>query len=280
MNIKDLINGGEGFKNFADFIILSDKEPFNTNILKQNAIIFCKTDFINFLFSNIKYSGRKYILITHHSDYYIDKQKFQSKPNCIKKWYAWTAAYEHEDLIPIPIGFATMFNPYPIADDDQQKWFLDNLEELRSIEKDYKTVYCNFTIDNLRPPRQQIVNKMLTNNINCYTPPNNHTVHGRLTFPDYCKDAARFKFIASPRGNGGDSTRTWDAIYMNSIPIVIKDLVYRDFNLPILQVNDYSEVTNKLLSDYLKYYNNHDFNYEKSTLSYWKNRMKEDLRSN
>ena len=277
--MKDLINGAEGYRNFADFNIISNKTLFDYNILRQNAIIFCKTDYIDFLFDNIKFSNKKYILITHYSDYYIDSIKFLKKPNCIKKWYAWTPKYENEDLITMPIGFSVFYNEFPTVNEVWQKWFFDNVERLRLIEKDHITVYCNFTIDNLRPPREHVVSKMENNKVECFIHPGGQTTGSIVPFTEYCEKMANFKFVASPPGNGGDCHRTWDALYIGCIPIVIKNLVYKDFDLPILQVNDYSEVTNDLLKNYLNYYNDHKFKWEQATLSYWEKRMKEDLKN-
>jgi len=276
MNDYDLISN-EGYKDSADFVVVSNT-TFDFNILKKDAIIFCKTDYIDFLFENIKFSNKKYVLITHYSDYYVDKVKFSKKPNCIKKWYAWAVLYKHEDLIPIPVGFSIFWDIKGVKHEDYLDYFYNNLERLKLVEKDNKTVYCNFTVDHLRPPRHQVVNKILANNVKCYVPPDGHTENGRMTFPDYCEDMAKFKFVASPFGNGGDSHRTWDAVYMKCIPIVQKNL-YKSFDLPILEINDFSEVTNKLLEDYLEYYNTHEFKYEQSTLSYWINRMREDLKN-
>jgi hypothetical protein len=276
---SDFINGGKGYEKIADFVILSPSN-FNFNILKQNCIIFCKTDYIDFLFENIKFSGRKYVLITHYSDYHIDRIKFSRKPPCIKKWYASAVSYDHPDLIQIPIGFGVHWVSFPTPNEEYQKWFFDNAEKLSIPEKDNKTVYCNYTIDKFRPPREDVIKKLMDNNVDCYTPPDNpNRKDWKLDFPDYCKDMARFKFIASPPGNGIDTHRNWEAFYIGGIPIVINNLIYKNYNLPFYIINDYSEITPKSLEEYLEFYNTHNFNYEQATLSYWKNRMLEDLKN-
>jgi hypothetical protein len=276
---NDLINSHKGYQDFADFSVISKTEPFNYNILKKNAIIYSTQDYIDFLFENLKFSSRKYILITHQSDYYVDIARFSRKPNCIKKWYTSKAEYDHPDIIQIPIGFAIL-DDFPNSMEIYKNWFNDNIIRFRSIEKDNKTVYCNYMIDNYRPDRSQVAPKMIANGVNCFIPEDKHTANGRLLFPEYCEDMSRFKFVASPPGNGWDSNRTWDALYVDSIPIVIKHKMFKDYNnLPILQVNDYSNVTPKLLEDYLEYYKNHEFDYTIASLSYWKNRIYEDFKN-
>jgi hypothetical protein len=282
----DLINSGEGYSKFADFAILTNLKPFDFNILKQDAIIFCKTDFIDFLFEKIKFSNKNYILITHYCDNHVDQHKFNKKPPCIKKWYSSVVTYDHPDLIPIPIGYGIFFDEAGLptgvytANKQYKQAMISSSETLSLIEKDLTTVHCNFTVDHLRPPRHQVANKIISAGTKCYIPPDAKTINGRFLFPDYLKDMSRFKFVASPPGNGIDCHRNWEAIYLGSIPIVIKNLVYRYYDLPILQVNDYSEVTPKLLEDYLEYYNKHEFKYEQASLSYWEKRMREDLIKN
>ena len=79
---------------------------------------------------------------------------------------------------------------------------------------------------------------------------------------------SKFKFVISPPGNGIDCFRTYEALYFNCIPIVIKNYIYDCWKeLPIIQVNDYSEVTYDLLYSYL----NKEYNMEKLYFTYWKN---------
>ena len=52
-----------------------------------------------------------------------------------------------------------------------------------------------------------------------------------------------------PRGNAIDCHRNWEVLYMRRVPIMKRhpylEELYKD--LPVLFVNDYSEVTEKLL---------------------------------
>jgi len=100
----DFINGNK-FCDFATYSIFPwDGLNWTNEILRKNAIIYVKTDFIQDVFKQLRFSNNKYILITHMSDYAITEQLFKSRPLCIKKWFAQNAVYDHPDLIPIPIG--------------------------------------------------------------------------------------------------------------------------------------------------------------------------------
>ena len=61
----------------------------------------------------------------------------------------------------------------------------------------------------------------------------------------YRKIAARYRFIASPPGNGTDCHRTWEAMYLRAVPIVIRSVMtehFADLGLPIWLVDSYEEV--------------------------------------
>lgn len=273
---KDLINGGNAYKNIAHFCI--ENTDFNYNILKQNAILFCNLDYSKILFNNLQYTNNKYILITHCTDHLITENAFLNKPSCIKKWYSHTAIYDHPDLIQIPGGFGVHYD-YPGSDEYYTNWVWENAERLRNKEKNNEILYCNYSTKSIITPREYIVPLLISNGNKCYVPEDKKTVNGRLLFIDYCEDMAKYKFIISPPGNAIDSHKTWMAIYFGCIPIVLKHKIYKDFNLPILEVNSYNEVTEDLLRNYLKFYENQKFNYEQCTISYWKNKILTDFKN-
>jgi hypothetical protein len=50
-------------------------------------------------------------------------------------------------------------------------------------------------------------------------------------------------FVLSPPGNGADCHRTWEAIYLGAIPIVLKKYwPFSHLNLPVLAVEEWSEI--------------------------------------
>ena len=89
----------------------------------------------------------------------------------------------------------------------------------------------------------------------------------------------RSKFCISPPGKGADCFRTWDALYEKSIPIVQPKNCpvlgrYRD--LPILYVDDYSEVTEDLLISEYKRMLDTEYDFSKLFLHYWTPRVPRD----
>ena len=68
----------------------------------------------------------------------------------------------------------------------------------------------------------------------------------RINPSDYALIASQHKFIATPRGNGLDTHRFWEALYRGSSPIVMRSnwaQTLLESGLPVLQVDDWSKDT-------------------------------------
>ena len=56
-------------------------------------------------------------------------------------------------------------------------------------------------------------------------------------------------FVPSPAGNGIDCHRTWEAIYLGAVPVVLKSEFYGSADWPILVVDNWSDLLSKSRSD-------------------------------
>jgi hypothetical protein len=88
------------------------------------------------------------------------------------------------------------------------------------------------------------------------------------------RNQTNYAFVLSPAGGGYDCHRTWEALILGCIPIV------KRFNhpfeklfehLPVLMVDNWSDITQILLDNTIEEFKNRKFNYKKLTLEYWKN---------
>jgi hypothetical protein len=92
----------------------------------------------------------------------------------------------------------------------------------------------------------------------------------RVTQSETFQHQIEYAFVVSPHGNGLDCHRTWEALVLGCIPIVntsALDPLFSD--LPVLIVDSWSQVNREMLSDTLKEYRNRNFNYDKLTLKFW-----------
>ena len=259
MNLEQLING-ENFKRISDVIIDTDTIHTWSNPSKINSIIFCKTDLLGMLFSRIRNCEGSYTLISSLSDYAIDKPIFESRPLCIKKWYAQNVDYSHPDLIPVPIGLENHKGP---STGSYTNWdFWKKYELSFSYQKDFE-VYSNFC--DTHQSRAIWRNKL---NDNAFI------ISNRTDYNNYIHDLSRHKFCTSPRGNGIDCHRTWESLYVGTIPIVPKHFMYDSLPLPIIQVEDPSEITEANLLCWTNSINYKVLDKKSLTMDYWINRIK------
>jgi hypothetical protein len=257
-----IINAGT-YEDLCDISIIPDEgKLLKYEDLNRNGIIFCKTDYLEYLFTNISQSKKKYVLMTHHSDYPIDSYLFNKKPDCIVKWYAINPIHKNPSLISIPLGLKTHKGIY-LEKKYMTEWFVSNLDTLRVNQKK-DVVYCNWT--NTNQYRNSIIQKLKNNGIN-------YILESNLSFDEYVTNMSKCKWVISPPGNGIDCHRTWEALYLGCIPIVIENYIYEDWNLPILRINDYSDLKPETLLNF----DSGLYSLEKLDIRYWKKNILEQL---
>ncbi len=66
----------------------------------------------------------------------------------------------------------------------------------------------------------------------------------RLSPMEYANFSANFRFIASPRGNGLDTHRFWEALYRGSYPLVLDSLWARSleaYGIPLVRLSNWNQ---------------------------------------
>jgi hypothetical protein len=98
-----------------------------------------------------------------------------------------------------------------------------------------------------------------------------NTLEGRTKF---LRQIRNHTFVLCPRGNGVDTHRLWETLYMGSIPIVRRDIGYSDFyDLPICFVDSWEQVTLDFLEKEKVRIQNTTWNLDKLKITYWLNRI-------
>jgi hypothetical protein len=245
---------------------------FNKNIfiytiknfsLKENQIIFCKTDYLLDLFTKLKNVNLKNIkLITHQAATpSIDKKLFKLKPKCISEWYSINVEYVNESLIPIPLGLGNFFSNTGI-----QPAHLKSIKDIEILERD-KKIYCNFdTSTNIL--RNEYIN---------FAEKNKKIFEVNLQRIDreiFLNNILKFKFVLSPPGVGMDTHRFWEALYSGCIPIAKRNYIYDKFFMNnYLSFENISELNNINKLDF-------EFNEEiidKLHMNYWEKMIRKNI---
>jgi len=230
---------------------------------------FCKTDFIS------EYSNQ-YIkkFITHNSDYSIDDKTIKSGPK-FDLWYAQNKDTNNENVITIPIGLEnfesnfthkSMFSKHSSLPSNSfyKKEYINELS--KTFEKKTHLVYLNFNPSTYLKERNYVLNLFFNKNWVCY--------NNNITWKQYYDGLYKSKFVFSPRGNGIDCHRTWEALYLRTIPIVIKTSCMNEFkDLPILFIDSWEQINEDFLLTKYEEMNNIKYNLNKCKMSYWIQRI-------
>lgn len=236
------------------------------DICENTDAVFCKTDYI-YEFSKKDIN----VFVTHNSDYEINSSTLLYAPK-FKYWFAQNKNIDNINIISLPIGLENTLIRNNLTSKNGlfssqvsgalQKSLLINKYNSLEIEKQ-NLLYMNFSVHTFPAERQIVYN--LFEQKNWVTKTKNLSIE-KLYF-----DIASHKFILSPRGNGIDCHRTWEALYLKTIPIVRNSIHMNEFkDLPIYFVNSWEEITEESLYDFYENSKNMLYNLDKLKLSYWK----------
>jgi hypothetical protein len=260
-SIFDIVNNDIIFSNYIS-------GDFFSKLSNNKTIFYSKTDYLN---NKAWRVTKNYIvLITHNSDYKIDSSKFNKFLQCgkFKYWFAENPSINEPRLFTLPIG---------LANRQYHKYSRFNLmmEEKKKNKKPTKLLLLSFSIRTNKVKRQQCVDSFKNK-----TYVTNNVVY-RLYYRDDAKEYDRMffnimldhLFIACPEGNGIDTHRFWETLYMGRYPVVLHNRVTDAFSdLPILILNKWEDFEKEYLM-FLERIKNKTFTYKKLTQEYWMDRI-------
>jgi hypothetical protein len=253
----------------TQFIVKNSKHVFyklREFTVKEGDVIFTHTGNIDNLFFLLKNINKDFnlTLITHQSDTVVNKKMYSKKPSCIKTWFALNVNFDNPNLLPLPLGVA---NEYSYEKNIVQ----DNIKKIPKIstyQKDKVTVYLNFNVTTNYLERQWIkdffVNKKWV-----------EIEDQIIEIEEYRKKVIESTFVMCPPGNGTETHRMWEALFLGSIPIVKNHITYKNVqDLPIFFVEDFKEVTEESLNEFLKSLAvKSDINLDKLSIFFWNEKI-------
>jgi len=235
---------------------LDNSKLFNINnidnIINNDYKIFmysCRLSNINLCLKVLSFFQNSFILILHNSDQNFEKKHlilFEKIPN-LKKIYTQNMNVLDNRVIPLPIGIANSM------------WTHGNQNIINNvIEQNIKktnSIYFNFNISTNRQGKRR----------DCYeTFKDILPWINTFNYERYLKTLASYKFAFCPEGNGIDSHRFWECLYLKVIPICTKNILvnYYSKDFPIIILDKWSDL------------NINNLNYENYT---WDNYYKLDM---
>jgi hypothetical protein len=244
---------------------------YNPNLKKEKILIFeeIKTNFNNkpiiFCYSHLlkdlvklieklNFLDNEFILMFHNSDYNFDKEHlklFEVKK--LKKIFTQNMNVSNNNVIPLPIGIAN------------SKWHHGNLSVWKetfnlNINK-INNIYFSFSIDTNKQIRGECYNSIISKKI--------PFLKSRRYYK-YLRILASYKYSICPEGNGIDTHRFWESLYLKVIPICKRNILVEYFSkfFPVIILDNWDDLNVQfLINEYKK--NTWD-NYSNLNLGYYK----------
>jgi len=258
------------------------------NMFDGMSIYVCSETLIFFVKDTLPKINKNFTLVSGDSDLCVpgealcesEYNELINSPYLIK-WFAQnTNLNNHSKIFQLPIGldYHTISNspehcwklPEELHLPKDQEQILTNIKQnsLPFYERTNK-IYVNFTNQNDRYGQRRsslkIIPKELLEINTDFVPRTNNW-----------KKTSTYSFVLSPFGNGMDCHRTWEVLCLGCIPIVKAPFFSQLFeDLPVLIINEWTDVTRELLDETIHNFKKTPFNYEKLKLKYWTKKLKE-----
>jgi hypothetical protein len=266
--------------------ILHTRKISNINVMDRTTCpdntLVCLTGYdsiINFFFQKIIQSFKqRIILITLETDGFQMKLEYINHP-AVKHWFTWNKSFAHEKVTCLPIGLNY----------DRQQTVLSKYLLKKSLiptdERKLLCINCSLHTNNSRGSLLEKVTKKWQHFCDIvesipflqeYYQPSH--IEGKIkisvTHPKCYDLLAKYKFILSPPGAGVDCHRTWEALYLNIVPIVLASSINELYaDLPIVVVNSWDEINEAFLHEKYKEIclkkERDAYKMEKLNLTYW-----------
>ena len=256
----------------------------NIKTIKNPSIYICSSAILHFISNMLPLIDFSFILVSGDCDETVPQEilnnndflKLVNDPRLIH-WFCQNMTLEHDKITRMPIGLdyhtltvRPLWGPLMSCEHQEKMLLMIKDKSLPFWNRNIKC-YANFHFTmntKLGYDRKDAVSK-INNDLIYYE----EKPVSRLITWNKQKD---YSFVICPHGGGLDCHRNWEALCLGCIPIVKTssiDNLYKD--LPVLIVNDWEVITNKLLNDtiatFKTKFENNEFNNEKLTLYYWRN---------
>ena len=259
---------------------------FTEKIFPDGTTIYvCSTAIRHFFYHKLSHIKYKFILVTGDADECVPTQvlkdaeitDFLNNPNLIH-WYSQNCVSEHPKITKIPIGLdyhtrniVSDSNNVIITPIEQENTLITISTSAKSFWERVVKCYSNFHFVNYETMKfgymRTDVIRDVPSELVFYEP-------NIIDRKESWENQSKYAFVLSPHGNGLDCHRTWEALILGCIPVVRTspiDSLYE--GLPVLIVNEWTDINDDLLKNTIEEFKNKTFSYEKLTLQYWSEKL-------
>jgi hypothetical protein len=210
----------------------------------EGLLVFVKSGlaekFFNYLLLDYREGNTGSIFILHGNDKTISiaKGRDLSSKGFIIKSVNWLG--DQSLIQPLPIGIPTLDRLIGVKKNYFEE-YLATYEKLskKDVFRDVR-LYSNFDITTNLPNRKDALLASLRIK-NSYSP------KSRIGLIENLEIIRRSEFVLSPPGAGPDCFRTWEAMYLGAIPIVLRShWPFSHLDLPVLIVDSFDDLEHKI----------------------------------
>lgn len=242
-----------------------------------DAVYVCTDGLVNFAENVFARAGHPFMLVSGDSDAAVDGPllhhaaiRAMLEDGRLLLWHAQNLAASHPKLHPLPIGldYHTMLEKpghwaqsaaTPLA---QERNLTGILAASPPFERRYVAAYCNAHHNVNSRPRLDCLERV--DRSVCFFEP--HPLPRNATWARQ----AEWMFTLSPEGVGLDCHRTWETLALGSIPIVRRTPLAPLFDgLPVLVVDDWSQVNRPLLDTCAQAFLGRSFDFSPLFREHW-----------
>jgi len=181
------------------------------------------------------------VLILHNGDKLPDDSVMAWAIESSYHVYSVNVTKDRAGLTSIPVGIENVYRNLNGRLEDFIAFRDSNKAEART-----DLVFSSFNIENNREIRKPLSEELMASRFPFDS--------RRISPAEHRRKTRRAKFILSPPGNGIDCHRTWEAVYLGAVPVVLADYISTDLirDLPILAVSSFREFLGKSQADLLE----------------------------
>ena len=257
---------GDTFRRISDHIWEVGNRELTQKELKPGEIIFCESEMIVDLCERVlNHSSTPVTILLGNSDINHTQVLSHTLENsCVVSVFAQNLVEAVPGVQLLPIGL-------------ENAWHSKNgrVKDFRAIIRKSNVrifrIMWAFNLETNKPERSTAAKELVNNPAADRLDP--------LTPRQHRSALYRYSFVASPPGNGLDCHRTWEAMYLGCVPIVLRSHtteVYENIGLPIWVIDSYEELRSmterKLKEKYLEF--SPKFGCEAMWVDYWISQIK------
>ena len=214
-------------------------------------VIFCPSDHLERLLSEFKGAINAKVLILGNSDRDFADFDF-ALPNSLKKVYIQNLNFKDSRLAVLPIGIENR----RLGNNGQLNLFS---EKYANNEKNNKLLVGPFSMTH----SERLFYNSLDDSDQW------KILKGRISPRALAQESSKYRFVASPRGNGLDTHRFWETLYRGSLPVVVESQWSRDLALlgiPLVSIDSWQPAS---LSKIFEGGNQYSFSPKKIDALWW-----------